>query len=171
MDSDTEIGPQARGDLIDTLDEQVQASVEAGAEIRLGGTPEDGAGNFYPATMLIDVPPDSPVATEEVFGPVAPVFEAKHQDHAIEIANNSSFGLGASVWTADLNRGEHVTHRLEAGSTFVNEPVKSDPRLPFGGIKQSGQGRELGEYGIREFVNTKTVWLQHGLTEDRPLIE
>jgi len=171
MDTETEIGPQARSDLVETLDEQVQASVDAGAEIQFGGTPEDRAGNFHPATMLTDVPLDSPVATEEVFGPVAPVFEADHQDHAIEIANSSSLGLGASIWTTNLDRGEYVAHQIEAGSTFVNEFVKSDPRLPFGGIKQSGYGRELGKHGIREFVNMKTVWLQHGLIEDRPLVE
>lgn len=171
MDAETEIGPQARSDLVETLDEQVQASVDAGAEIQFGGTPEDRAGNFHPATMLTDVPLDSPVATEEVFGPVAPVFVADHQDHAIEIANSSSLGLGASIWTTNLDRGEYVAHQIEAGSTFVNEFVKSDPRLPFGGIKQSGYGRELGKHGIREFVNTKTVWLQHGLIEDRPLVE
>ena len=171
MDAETEIGPQARSDLVETLDEQVQASVDAGAEIQFGGTPEDRTGNFHPATMLTDVPLDSPVATEEVFGPVAPVFEADHQDHAIEIANSSSPGLGASIWTTNLDRGEYVAHQIEAGSTFVNEFVKSDPRLPFGGIKQSGYGRELGKHGIHEFVNTKTVWLQHGLIEDRPLVE
>jgi hypothetical protein len=171
MDSETNIGPQARMDLMETLHEQVQQSVDGGAEVHLGGEPLDREGSFYPPTILTDVPTDTPVATEEVFGPVAPVFTVENEDQAIELANSSHLGLGASVWTDDLKHGEHIARRLEAGATFVNEFVKSDPRLPFGGVKDSGYGRELSRHGIREFVNRKTLWIQHGVGDDEALIE
>ncbi len=155
-----EIGPQAREDLRDELHEQVRKSVEAGARCLLGGQAPDGPGAFYPATVLTGVEPGMPAYDEELFGPVAAVISAADEEDAIRIANDSVFGLGAAVFTADAQRGERIAaDRLEAGSCFVNAFVKSDPRLPFGGIKQSGYGRELASYGIREFVNIKTVYV------------
>jgi succinate-semialdehyde dehydrogenase/glutarate-semialdehyde dehydrogenase len=118
-----------------------------------------GPGAFYPATVLAAVTPGMPAFDEETFGPVAAVVRARDEVEAIELANASAYGLGASVWTADPKRGERVARELEAGSVFVNGAVKSDPRLPFGGVKRSGYGRELSEYGLREFVNIKTVWV------------
>ncbi|PSQ49376.1 NADP-dependent succinic semialdehyde dehydrogenase [Halobacteriales archaeon SW_6_65_15] len=169
-DEETDVGPQAREDLMEDLHEQVQQTVDAGATLELGGEPLDGesAGNpsidsggfYYPPTILTDVPRDSAAACEEVFGPVAAVFEVEDEAEAVEVANDVHLGLGASVWTDDLERGKRVAHRFEAGCTFVNELVKSDPRLPFGGVKDSGYGRELAEHGIEEFVNKKTVWVQ-----------
>lgn len=159
-DEGTDIGPQARGDLRDGLHEQVRASVEAGARVLTGGEPLDRDGYYYPPTVLSDVPDGCPAAEEELFGPVASVFRVSDEDEAVERANSSRYGLGASIWTDDLERGERLTQRLEAGCVFVNELVKSDPRLPFGGVKKSGYGRELGRDGIREFTNRKTVWVQ-----------
>ncbi|MDS0281386.1 NAD-dependent succinate-semialdehyde dehydrogenase [Halomicroarcula sp. S3CR25-11] len=162
-----DVGPLARPDLVDDLHEQVEETVEAGATLALGGEPPDREGAFYPPTLLTDVPRDAPAATEETFGPAAAVFEVESEAEALELANDTSFGLGASVWTADVERGERVAREFEAGLCFVNEYVKSDPRLPFGGVKESGYGRELARQGIREFVNRKTVWVQHGLGEER----
>ena len=160
MDDETDIGPQARDDLRDELHGQVEASVEAGATVLTGGEPLDREGYFYPPTVLVDVPEACPASNEEMFGPVAAVFEVSDEDEAVEKANDIRYGLGASIWTDDLERGERLTHRIDAGMTFVNEFVKSDPRLPFGGVKESGYGRELAEDGIKEFTNRKTVWLQ-----------
>ena len=160
MDDETDIGPQARDDLRDELHAQVEASVEAGATVVTGGEPLDREGYFYPPTVLIDVPDACPASNEEIFGPVAAVFEVSDGDEAVEKANDTQYGLGASIWTDDLERGERLTHRIDAGMTFVNEFVKSDPRLPFGGVKESGYGRELAEDGIKEFTNRKTVWVQ-----------
>jgi succinate-semialdehyde dehydrogenase/glutarate-semialdehyde dehydrogenase len=160
MDEDTDIGPQARDDLRDELHGQVEASVEAGATAVVGGEPLDREGYYYPPTVLTDVPESCPASNEEIFGPVAAVFEVSDEDEAVEKANDTQYGLGASIWTDDLERGEHLTHRIDAGMTFVNEFVKSDPRLPFGGVKESGYGRELAGDGIREFTNRKTVWIQ-----------
>jgi len=159
-DEDTDVGPQARRDLRDELHEQVRASVDAGARVLVGGEIPDRDGYFYPPTVLVDVPDGCPAANQEVFGPVAAVFGVSDEDEAVELANSSEFGLGASVWTDDLKRGERVTERIEAGMTFVNALVKSDPRLPFGGVKKSGYGRELSTDGIHEFTNKKTVWIQ-----------
>jgi len=156
----TDVGPQARADLLDDLHDQVERSVAAGATVETGGEPLDGNGFFYPPTVLTDVPRDAAVAEEEVFGPVAPVFEVESESEAVELANDTRFGLGGSVWTDDLARGRRVAREIESGSVFVNELTKSDPRLPFGGIGDSGHGRELGRDGIREFVNRKTVWVQ-----------
>jgi len=153
----TEVGPQARHDLRDSLHKQVRASIERGASVLLGGEIPSGDGAFYPPTVLTNVKPGMPAYDEELFGPVAAIIEARDEDDAVRIANDSIFGLGAAVFTRDLARGERVARRLEAGSTFVNALVASDPRLPFGGIKESGYGRELGAYGIKEFVNVKTV--------------
>jgi succinate-semialdehyde dehydrogenase/glutarate-semialdehyde dehydrogenase len=174
-DEDTDVGPQAREGLMADLHEQVERTVEAGATVELGGEPLDGEspagdsrtgesidpdGFYYPPTILTDVPRDAAAACEEVFGPVAAVFEVEDEAEAVEVANDVHLGLGASVWTENLERGKRVAHRFEAGMTFVNELVKSDPRLPFGGVKDSGYGRELAENGIEEFVNRKTVWVQ-----------
>ncbi len=153
----TEVGPQARHDLRDSLHKQVRASIERGASLLLGGEIPAGEGAFYPPTVLTQVKPGMPAYDEELFGPVAAIIEAKDEDDAVRIANDSVFGLGAAVFTKDAARGERVARRLEAGATFVNALVASDPRLPFGGIKESGYGRELGSYGIKEFVNMKTV--------------
>ncbi|MFC7228900.1 NAD-dependent succinate-semialdehyde dehydrogenase [Salinirubellus salinus] len=166
LDPETDVGPQAREDLMEELHDQVERSVEAGAEVALGGEPLDREGPFYPPTVLTDVPLDSAVACEETFGPVAAVIRVPDEETAVEVANDSTLGLGASVWTADLERGERVAREFEAGCCFVNEFVKSDPRVPFGGVKDSGYGRELSRDGIHEFVNRKTVWVDHGLTED-----
>jgi succinate-semialdehyde dehydrogenase / glutarate-semialdehyde dehydrogenase len=157
---DTELGPLARRDLRDELHEQVRASVAKGARCLLGGEVPPGAGAWYPPTALADVRPGMPAYDEELFGPVAAIIVAADEDDAIRIANDSPFGLGAAVFTRDVARGEAIAaRRLQAGSCFVNALVKSDPRLPFGGIKESGYGRELGSWGIREFVNVKTVYV------------
>ena len=160
MDEETEVGPQARQDLMETLHEQVEASVDAGATVLVGGEPMDREGAYYPPTVLADVPEGCPADSEEVFGPVAALFRVGDEAEAIEKANDTEFGLGASVWTEDRERGERVTARIEAGCTYVNQLVKSDPRVPFGGVKESGYGRELSEAGIHEFVNRKTVWVE-----------
>jgi len=158
--AETDLGPQAREDLMADLHDQVERSVDAGATLACGGEPLDREGYYYPPTVLTTVPRDAAVATEEVFGPVAALFEVEDEAAAVELANDTDLGLGASVWTEDLDRGERVARQIDAGCTFVNELVKSDPRLPFGGVKDSGYGRELGADGIREFVNRKTVWVQ-----------
>jgi succinate-semialdehyde dehydrogenase/glutarate-semialdehyde dehydrogenase len=160
MDDETEVGPQAREDLMEDLHDQVERSIDAGADCLLGGEPMDGDGYYYPPTVLADLDRDMAVACEETFGPVAAVFRVDSEAEAVELANDSPYGLGASVWTDDLERGERVAHEIEAGATFVNEMTKSDPRLPFGGVGISGYGRELAADGIREFVNRKTVWVQ-----------
>lgn len=160
MDDETDIGPQARTDLRDELHQQVQRSVEAGARCLLGGTVPEGRGAFYPPTLLTDVAPDMPAYDEELFGPVAALIPVDDEDEAIRVANDTNFGLGAAVFTRDRARGERIAaQQLEAGCCFVNDFVRSDPRLPFGGIKESGYGRELSHLGIREFVNTKTVYI------------
>jgi succinate-semialdehyde dehydrogenase/glutarate-semialdehyde dehydrogenase len=152
------MGPLARPDLRETLQKQVDASVAAGAKLVLGGRIPEGPGAFYPPTVLTQVRPTMPVFQEETFGPVAAITAAAGETEAIALANNSVFGLGAAVFTEDLERGARLAgQELEAGSCFVNDFVKSDPRLPFGGIKQSGYGRELASFGLHEFVNIKTV--------------
>ncbi len=159
LDPASDLGPQARSDLRDGLHQQVMTSAERGAKLALGGEVPSGPGAFYPPTVLTDVTPGMPAFDEELFGPVAAIISADDEADAIRLANHSVFGLGAAVFTRDLARGERVALALEAGATFVNGLVASDPRLPFGGIKESGYGRELGSYGIREFVNIKTVHL------------
>jgi succinate-semialdehyde dehydrogenase/glutarate-semialdehyde dehydrogenase len=159
MDRTTCIGPLARPDLRDELHDQVERSIAAGARLLCGGIPHQGPGCFYPPTVLTGVEPGSPAFDEELFGPVAAVIRARDADHAVELANRSSFGLGASIWSGDPERARTLSPRIEAGAVFINGIVKSDPRLPFGGIKSSGYGRELGAYGIREFVNIKSVWV------------
>jgi succinate-semialdehyde dehydrogenase/glutarate-semialdehyde dehydrogenase len=160
LDEASDIGPQARLDLRNELHRQVLDSVERGARLRLGGTLPDGPGAFYPPSLLVDVAPGMPAYDEELFGPVAAVIAARDDTDAIRIANDTRFGLGAAVFTRDLARGEEIARdELQAGSCFVNAFVRSDPRLPFGGIRDSGYGRELGVFGIREFVNVKTVYV------------
>lgn len=161
LDGEYDIGPQARRDLRDDLHRQVQQSVEKGAMLLLGGEIPDGDGAFYPPTVLANVRKGMAAYDEETFGPVAAILPARDEEEAIHIANDTNFGLGAAVFTRDAERGERIAaEHLEAGSCFVNALVKSDPRLPFGGIKESGYGRELSAFGIREFVNIKTVYVK-----------
>ncbi len=161
LDEATDIGPQARIDLRDELHLQVQESIASGATCLLGGTVPECAGAYYPATVLSNVQPGMPAYDQELFGPVAAIIGARDEHHAIEIANDSIFGLGAAVFSRDRQRAERIAaHELEAGCCFINDFVKSDPRLPFGGIKQSGYGRELSYSGIREFVNIKSVYIR-----------
>ena len=156
-----DLGPQAKEDLRNDLHKQVQQSINMGARVLLGAQLPDGKGAFYPPTVLTDVKKGMPAHDEELFGPVAAIISAKDEEDAIRIANDSSFGLGAAVFTQDLARGERIAaEKIEAGCCFVNAFVKSDPRLPFGGIKESGYGRELSHFGIREFVNIKTVYIK-----------
>lgn len=158
MREDTDVGPQARHDLRDELHGQVQASVDKGARCLLGGSIPEGPGAYYPPTVLTDVVKGMRAYSEELFGPVATIISVKTEREAIKVANSTVFGLGAAVFTQDLKKGERIaTEELEAGCCFVNDFVKSDPRLPFGGIKESGYGRELSHYGIKEFVNIKSV--------------
>jgi succinate-semialdehyde dehydrogenase/glutarate-semialdehyde dehydrogenase len=156
----TQLGPLARRDLRDGLAKQVEESIARGARCLLGGKVPDGEGAFYPPTVLAGVRPGMPAFDEELFGPVAALIAVDSEEEAIRVANDSPFGLGAAVFTRDVRRGEAVARRLEAGNCFVNALVKSDPRLPFGGIKESGYGRELDTFGIREFVNVKTVYIK-----------
>ena len=161
MEKDTDIGPLATDSIRSELDVQVKAAVEQGAKVVIGGEAiSDRPGNYYPPTILTDIPVDSSTAQEEFFGPVALLFGVKDIDEAIALANNIPFGLGGSAWTNDSTEIERLTREIEAGAVFINGMVKSDPRLPFGGIKRSGYGRELSSQGIHEFVNIKTVWIK-----------
>ena len=157
LEASTEIGPLATPQILEDLDDQVRRTVAAGAQILTGGRRLERPGNFYAPTVLTDVPEDSPAAREELFGPVAPLFRARDAAHALTLANATTFGLGAAVWTTDANEIAQFVNELEAGTVAVNGMVASDARLPFGGLKRSGYGRELSEEGIREFVNVKTV--------------
>jgi succinate-semialdehyde dehydrogenase/glutarate-semialdehyde dehydrogenase len=160
MSDSTELGPLARHDLRDALHSQVEKSIAMGARCLLGGTIPNSRGAYYPPTVLTDVAKGMPAYDEELFGPVAALIPVKDEEAAIAAANDSVFGLGGSVLTRDLARGERIAvERIESGSVFVNEVVRSDPRLPFGGVKESGYGRELSSFGIREFVNIKTVYV------------
>lgn len=159
LDPGTRIGPLARSDLRDALDSQVQRSLDLGANLALGGERLDGKGYFYRPTVLTNVSSEMAAACEETFGPAAAVLRVKNEEDAITLANDSQFGLGAAVWTRDVERGKRIAREIEAGNVFVNGMVASDPRLPFGGVKRSGYGRELSELGIREFVNVQTVWV------------
>jgi succinate-semialdehyde dehydrogenase / glutarate-semialdehyde dehydrogenase len=159
LDRATQIGPLARNDLRDGLERQVSQSVTQGAILSTGGTRISGRGYFFAPTVLANVQPAMPAACEEVFGPVAALIRARDAAHAIALANDSAYGLGANLWTADRARARRLARQIEAGQVFINGMVTSDPRLPFGGIKRSGYGRELSEYGIREFVNIQTVWI------------
>ena len=157
LEESTEIGPLATGQILKDVDQQVQTSLAAGAIILTGGKRVDRPGNFYEPTVLTNIPKGSPAYSEEIFGPVALLFRVNDVDEAIELANATTFGLGASAWTSDEAERDRFINGLEAGCVFINSMVASDPRLPFGGIKNSGYGRELAEFGIREFVNIKTV--------------
>jgi succinate-semialdehyde dehydrogenase/glutarate-semialdehyde dehydrogenase len=160
LEEATTLAPMARTDLRDELHRQVEESIALGATLVTGGRPLEGDGAFYAATIIDHVEPGQRAYSEELFGPVAIVIRARDEADALRIANDSEFGLGSSVWTADSSRGERIARQLAAGCSFVNGMVKSDPRLPFGGIKHSGYGRELAHHGIREFVNAKTIWIR-----------
>ncbi len=160
LDDSTDVGPLAREDLVKEIDRQVQASVAAGAQLLLGGKRKEGEGCYYLPTVLSAVGPGMTVFTEETFGPVATIIPVKNEQEAIRVANESEFGLGASLWTQDIDKARKLAREIQSGSVFINGMVKSDPRLPFGGIKRSGYGRELSHYGIKEFVNIKTVWIR-----------
>jgi succinate-semialdehyde dehydrogenase / glutarate-semialdehyde dehydrogenase len=159
LDEKTELGPLSTPDAVQDLDADVQRTVKAGAKVLTGGHPLPGKGNFYEPTVLTNVPRGSPAYSEELFGPVASIFRVKDQDEAIRLANDVRFGLGASAWTNDEKERERFINELDAGMVFINKMVASDPRIPFGGVKASGHGRELGLVGIREFLNAKTVWI------------
>ena len=159
MDESVEIGPLATPQIVDDLDEQVTKAVASGARVLTGGKKIDGRGNFFEPTVLVDLDLKAPVSCEEIFGPVAMLFRVADMDEAIQVANATPFGLGSAAWTNDAAEQTRFIEGLEAGSVFINGMVASDPRLPFGGVKHSGYGRELAEFGIREFVNIKTVWI------------
>lgn len=160
LDEKTELGPLATADAVVSLDADVHKTIDAGARLLTGGRPLPRPGNYYAPTVLTNIPKNSPAYQEEFFGPVAAIFRVKDIDEAIDVANDSRFGLGASAWTNDDRERERFINELEAGMVFINKMVASDPRIPFGGVKQSGYGRELGIHGIREFTNIKTVWIQ-----------
>ena len=160
FDENTEVGPLANEDAVTSLHADVQKSIDAGAKLLTGGKPANLPGFFYLPTVLTNVPKDSPAYAEEFFGPVASLFRVKNIDEAIHIANDTRFGLGASAWSNDPEEQERFINDLEAGMVFINQMVASDPRVPFGGVKRSGVGRELSTYGIREFANVKTVWIK-----------
>jgi acyl-CoA reductase-like NAD-dependent aldehyde dehydrogenase len=159
LDYSTQVGPLARAEFIEDLERQIRESVDQGAEILMGGRRCGQKGFFFEPTVLTNVRPEMPAGREELFGPVAAMIKAKDTDDALDIANQTSFGLGSSLWTADIDAARGLARRIEAGQVFINGIVASDPRLPFGGIKRSGYGRELSELGIREFTNIQTVWI------------
>jgi succinate-semialdehyde dehydrogenase/glutarate-semialdehyde dehydrogenase len=159
LDETTDVGPLATPQIIQDLERQVRKSIEAGARLLTGGRRIGERGNFYAPTVLADVPESAPVYAEETFGPVATLFRVKDADEAMRLANATTFGLAASVWTSDRNEADRFIDGIETGQVFVNAMVASDPRVPFGGVKHSGFGRELGVFGIREFVNIKTIWI------------
>jgi succinate-semialdehyde dehydrogenase/glutarate-semialdehyde dehydrogenase len=160
LDPATELGPLSSKSAVEDLQRDVQNSIDAGARLLTGGKPLAGRGSFYPPTVLVDIPEGSPAYCEEFFGPVASLFRVRDVEQAIRIANDTRFGLGASVWTQDPAEQNQFIDGLEAGMVFINKMVASDPRVPFGGVKKSGFGRELGAFGIREFTNIKTVWVE-----------
>src|ERR1700688_3937625 len=159
-DEKPDVGPLATPQAVPSLDADVRSSIKAGAKLLPGAKPADRPGSFYLPTVLTDIPKDSAAYKEELFGPVASIFRVKNIDEAIRVANDSRFGLGASAWTNDKSEQERFINELEAGMVFINQMVFSDPRVPFGGVKRSGIGRELSTYGIREFTNVKTVWVK-----------
>ncbi len=171
MDESTEIGPLATEEIASGVDEQVRSSVAAGAQVLTGGERLERPGFYYAPTVLANIPEEAPAYREEVFGPVASLFRVRNIEEAIALANDSPFGLGSSAWTADEGERRRFIEELEAGMVFVNAMVASDPRLPFGGVKESGYGRELGVHGIREFVNIKTVWIGGGIPQDAEAAE
>jgi succinate-semialdehyde dehydrogenase/glutarate-semialdehyde dehydrogenase len=160
FDEKTDVGPLATADAVTSLHADVRKTIDAGAKLLTGGKPAERSGNFYAPTVLTNIPSHSPAYREELFGPVASIFRVKNAEEAIRIANDSRFGLGASAWTNDKNEQDRFINELEAGMVFINQMVVSDPRVPFGGVKRSGFGRELSTQGIREFTNIKTVWVK-----------
>jgi succinate-semialdehyde dehydrogenase/glutarate-semialdehyde dehydrogenase len=157
MQRDTNVGPLARDDLRDALASQVERSIADGAHVVAGGSPLNGKGYFYAPTVLDGVSETMPAFREETFGPVAAVIRARDPEDAVRLANDTEYGLGAALWTRDIGRAKELAREIEAGCVFINAMVASDPRIPFGGIKRSGYGRELGTYGIKEFVNIQTI--------------
>ena len=162
LDEQTDIGPLATPQIVNDIEKQVNASVKAGAKLLTGGKRIGDKGNYYAPTVLTNIPPSAPVNQEETFGPVASIFRVRNFDEAVKVANATTFGLGASVWTRDADEEKRFIDQIESGQVFVNAMVASDARLPFGGVKHSGFGRELGVYGIREFVNIKTIYVKRG---------
>ena len=162
MDENTDMGPLATPQILNDVSGQVEKSVEAGAKVLTGGEKGDGPGNFYPPTVLTDIPKDSPAYREEIFGPVASLFRVGDIDEAIALANDSDFGLSSSAWTSDPAEQDRFIDELEAGMTYINRMTESTPEIPFGGTKNSGYGRELSHFGIHEFMNPKTVWVDAG---------
>jgi succinate-semialdehyde dehydrogenase / glutarate-semialdehyde dehydrogenase len=162
LDPEVQVGPLATADIARTLAAQVKRTVDAGARLLTGGTLLPGPGNYYAPTVLTDVPRKSPAYHEELFGPVAALFRVRDANEALAVANDTTFGLGASVWTRDAAERARFVDEVESGMVFFNGMVASDPRLPFGGVKHSGYGRELSEYGAREFTNIKTIWIRDG---------
>ena len=167
MDKATQVGPLARADLREALQKQVERSIEMGAKVLMGGKPREGRGFYYEPTVVTNLAPDMPVFKEETFGPVAAVVRARDTAQAIRMANHSVYGLGANLWTGDIDKGKELARQIEAGAVFINGMVASDPRLPFGGVKRSGYGRELSSFGIREFVNIKTEGLDHSGAQEQ----
>jgi succinate-semialdehyde dehydrogenase/glutarate-semialdehyde dehydrogenase len=159
LDEDTDIGPLAREDLVDDIEKQVSASVAMGAEVLMGGERADRPGAYYLPTILTKVGRGMPAYDEETFGPVSAIIEVEDAQEAINVANDSRFGLGGAVWSRDVDKAVSVARQVTTGGMFINGHTKSDPRLPFGGVKKSGYGRELSHYGIKEFVNKKTIWI------------
>ncbi len=162
MQEGVKLGPLARADLRRNVHRQVQDAVKAGARVLTGGEIPAGPGNFYPPTVLIDLPPEAAIAKEEFFGPVAVIYAFKTEEEAVELANDTDFGLGATVWSRDLERANRLASRIEAGMVYINDIVHSDPRAPFGGVKASGIGRELGAPGVLELANPKLIWQGDG---------
>jgi len=160
METSTKVGPLARPDLLLDLQAQIEDALNKGAKILKGGNPIDRPGNYFEATIISDIHSDMKIYHEETFGPVFAIYRVKNSEEAIQLANDSKFGLGGSLWTQDLEKGVKLARQVESGAVFVNGMTKSDPRLPFGGIKKSGFGRELSHYGIKEFVNIKTIWIK-----------
>ncbi len=156
---DTQVGPLARTDLVDELDSQVKKSIEMGAKLLCGGKRMKGPGAYYEPTIISDVKKGMPAYQEETFGPVMAIIPVKDEDEAVEVANDSEFGLGGSLWSQNIEKAQKLARKIQTGAVFINGMVKSDPRLPFGGIKKSGYGRELSNYGIKEFVNIKSIWI------------
>lgn len=159
MSDETDMGPLSMPQIRDDVDEQVRKTVEAGAKVLTGGKPMEGAGNFYPPTVITDIPKGTPAYDDEIFGPVASLFRVRNIDEAIAVANDTTFGLGSSAWTNDPAEQERFVNEIEAGMVYINKMTESTPEVPFGGAKNSGYGRELSHFGIHEFVNPKTVWI------------
>ena len=166
MENDTDMGPLSTEQMLEDVDQQVRDSVEAGAKVLTGGKPIDGPGNFYPPTVLTDIPEGTPAHREEIFGPVASLFRAGNVDEIIRLANDTPFGLSSSAWTNDPDERERFINEIEAGMVYINKMTESTPEVPFGGVKESGYGRELSTFGIHEFVNAKTVWVEEGTGSD-----